>query len=64
MSDAHRLHRRFDRVARLLGEDAIARLHRARVVIFGVGGVEQGNGVVEAFLMGNHRRSRVHGLPN
>jgi hypothetical protein len=34
------------------------------VGVFGVGGVEQGNGVVEAFLMGNHRRSRVHGLPN
>ncbi len=39
MSEAPRLHRRFDRVARLLGEDAVARLHRARVVIFGVGGV-------------------------
>jgi len=39
VSEAPRLHRRFDRVARLLGEDAVARLHRARVVIFGVGGV-------------------------
>lgn len=39
MSEVTRVHRRFDRVARLLGEDAIARLHRARVVVFGVGGV-------------------------
>jgi tRNA A37 threonylcarbamoyladenosine dehydratase len=38
-TEALRLHRRFDRVARLLGEDAVARLHRARVVVFGVGGV-------------------------
>lgn len=39
MSEAIKVHRRFDRVARLMGEDAIARMHRARVVVFGVGGV-------------------------
>lgn len=39
MTEPQRLHRRFDRVARLLGEDAVLRLHRARVVVFGVGGV-------------------------
>jgi tRNA A37 threonylcarbamoyladenosine dehydratase len=32
-------HRRFDRAARLLGEDGIAKLARATVTVFGVGGV-------------------------
>jgi tRNA A37 threonylcarbamoyladenosine dehydratase len=32
-------HRRFDRTARLLGDDGVARLGRARVTVFGVGGV-------------------------
>ena len=34
-----RTHRRFDRAARLVGEVGLHRLHGARVVIFGVGGV-------------------------
>ena len=34
-----RTHRRFDRAARLLGEEGLRRLGRARVVIFGMGGV-------------------------
>lgn len=34
-----RLHRRFDRAARLVGEPAMARLHRSHVVVFGMGGV-------------------------
>ena len=33
------LHRRFDRMARLVGDDAMARLHRARVMVAGLGGV-------------------------
>src|SRR5688500_400082 len=32
-------HRRFDRAARLLGDDGIARLARSTVTVFGVGGV-------------------------
>jgi tRNA threonylcarbamoyladenosine dehydratase len=32
-------HRRFDRAARLLGDDGIARLSRSTVTVFGVGGV-------------------------
>jgi tRNA threonylcarbamoyladenosine dehydratase len=32
-------HRRFDRAARLLGDDGLARLGRATVTVFGVGGV-------------------------
>lgn len=39
MSETQRLHRRFDRVARLLGEESVMRLHTARVVVFGIGGV-------------------------
>jgi tRNA threonylcarbamoyladenosine dehydratase len=34
-----RLHRRFDRAARLLGEAALERLSRAHVAVFGLGGV-------------------------
>lgn len=34
-----RVHRRFDRVARLYGESAVLRLLQARVIVFGVGGV-------------------------
>jgi len=34
-----RTHRRFDRAARLVGEVGLHALHRARVVVFGVGGV-------------------------
>src|ERR1044071_172382 len=32
-------HRRFDRTARLLGDDGVARLASATVSVFGVGGV-------------------------
>ena len=35
----YRLHRRFDRLGRLLGDGAVARLMDQRVVLFGVGGV-------------------------
>lgn len=34
-----KLHRRFDRAARLLGEPAMERLQNARVIVFGLGGV-------------------------
>lgn len=34
-----KLHRRFDRAGRLLGDTAMERLARARVVVFGLGGV-------------------------
>jgi tRNA A37 threonylcarbamoyladenosine dehydratase len=36
---AARTHRRFDRAARLVGEPGLHTLHRARVLVFGVGGV-------------------------
>lgn len=35
----HRVPRRFDRLARLYGEAAVAHLHQARVIIIGLGGV-------------------------
>lgn len=37
--EGYRTHRRFDRAARLLGEPAMERLARARVLVFGLGGV-------------------------
>ena len=37
--DTFKLHRRFDRAARLFGEPGMARLWRAHVVVFGLGGV-------------------------
>lgn len=41
-----RLHRRFDRLGRLYGDDAVARLSRAHVLVIGLGGV--GSFAVEA----------------
>ncbi len=35
----YKLHRRFDRLGRLFGDDAFSRLMNLRVVVFGVGGV-------------------------
>lgn len=35
----YRLHRRFDRSARLIGDQGMRRLHDAHVVVFGLGGV-------------------------
>lgn len=43
---AYRLHRRFDRVARLVGEAAMARLRASQVMVIGLGGV--GSFAVEA----------------
>jgi tRNA A37 threonylcarbamoyladenosine dehydratase len=37
--DRYRLHRRFDRMGRLVGDDAMARLFGAHVVVIGLGGV-------------------------
>ncbi|MBX7097789.1 MAG: tRNA threonylcarbamoyladenosine dehydratase [Myxococcaceae bacterium] len=34
-----KLHRRFDRTARLIGDSGVERLQRARVLVFGLGGV-------------------------
>src|SRR5690242_15477570 len=34
-----KLHRRFDRTGRLIGDDGMQKLARARVVVFGLGGV-------------------------
>ncbi|MEZ4254756.1 MAG: tRNA threonylcarbamoyladenosine dehydratase [Polyangiales bacterium] len=39
VDEAYRTHRRFDRAARLFGETALERLMRARVLVFGQGGV-------------------------
>src|ERR1041385_5636458 len=41
-------HRRFDRAARLLGDDGVARLARSTVSVFGVGGV--GSSAAEAVV--------------
>lgn len=35
----YKLHRRFDRIGRLVGDHAMARLERAHVIVMGVGGV-------------------------
>jgi len=35
----YKLHRRFDRIGRLVGDVAMSRLERAHVIVFGVGGV-------------------------
>ena len=37
--DGYKLHRRFDRIGRLVGDAAMARLERAHVIVMGVGGV-------------------------
>ncbi len=37
--DAYRLHRRFDRMGRLVGDQGMARLFRAHVIVIGLGGV-------------------------
>jgi tRNA A37 threonylcarbamoyladenosine dehydratase len=37
--DRYHLHRRFDRIGRLVGDEAMARLFDARVVVIGLGGV-------------------------
>src|SRR3954462_13555151 len=39
IAERPRLSRRFDRTGRLLGDEAMARLAAARVVVFGLGGV-------------------------
>src|SRR3954463_10381249 len=39
MQPAFKLHRRFDRTGRLLGDAGMERLSRAHVVVFGLGGV-------------------------
>ncbi|MGC6511109.1 MAG: tRNA threonylcarbamoyladenosine dehydratase [Myxococcota bacterium] len=39
MSDTFRLHRRFDRMARLAGEHTMARLSKSHVMVIGLGGV-------------------------
>lgn len=44
----YRLHRRFDRLARLCGETAMERLFRAHVVVIGLGGV--GSHAAEALI--------------
>jgi tRNA A37 threonylcarbamoyladenosine dehydratase len=39
LPEAHRVHRRFDRAARLVGDAAMERLARAHVMVVGLGGV-------------------------
>ena len=39
VEDSYYLHRRFDRVGRLFGDDAMARLFRSHVMVVGLGGV-------------------------
>jgi tRNA threonylcarbamoyladenosine dehydratase len=39
VEDNYRLHRRFDRIGRLVGDEGMARLLKARVMVVGLGGV-------------------------
>ena len=39
LEDSYRLHRRFDRMGRLVGDDGMRRLMKAHVMVIGVGGV-------------------------
>jgi len=39
VEDSYRLHRRFDRIGRLVGDDQMAHLLKARVMVIGLGGV-------------------------
>jgi tRNA threonylcarbamoyladenosine dehydratase len=39
VEDSYRLHRRFDRIGRLVGDAAMERLLGARVMVIGLGGV-------------------------
>jgi len=39
VEDSYRLHRRFDRIGRLVGDENMARLLKARVMVIGLGGV-------------------------
>lgn len=39
VEDEYRLHRRFDRMGRLVGDEGMARLFRSRVMVIGLGGV-------------------------
>lgn len=39
VEDEYKLHRRFDRMGRLVGDDNMRRLHRSHVMVVGVGGV-------------------------
>lgn len=39
VEDEYKLHRRFDRMGRLVGDDGMARLFNARVAVIGLGGV-------------------------
>src|ERR1039458_8419949 len=39
VEDEYRLHRRFDRIGRLVGDDMMARLLKSRVMVIGLGGV-------------------------
>jgi len=55
-------HRRFDRAARLLGDDGIARLGRSTVTVFGVGGVGL-SAVMAARLVGARRIVAVDLVP-
>ena len=48
VENRYRLHRRFDRLARLCGESAMERLFRAHVVVIGLGGV--GSHAAEALV--------------
>ncbi len=46
--DSYRLHRRFDRMSRLIGEEAMVRLRNSHVMIIGLGGV--GSWAAEAIV--------------
>ena len=57
ITDEYRLHRRFDRMARLTGDDGMQRLMNSFVIVFGLGGV--GSFTAEALVRSGVGRLRI-----
>ena len=57
ITEEYRLHRRFDRMARLTGDEGMARLPNSFVVVFGLGGV--GSFTAEALVRSGVGRIRI-----
>ena len=57
ITEEYRLHRRFDRMARLTGDEGMARLQNSFVVVFGLGGV--GSFTAEALVRSGVGRIRI-----
>ena len=50
--ETYRLHRRFDRMGRLIGDEKMRRLMNAHVMVIGLGGAMALAGVIRAQLFG------------